>query len=226
MPRGVLFQRRINPDRLAIYDVAVRPTDPKDLAVLARNYPAGVIRVGLQPAEPLAAPFNAGVEDTWSALCHGNDNAQDWPQPGFGADTLRQWVQARNLGTRAVAWDLVAVAWDYRATERGGYPGYDDAEKNMPLPAPWLRRGRKSWFSSAYLRTPLAQVGVAFRRAGFVFGARPHRHHCASLFGFDPRAGKAHAAGMVIHKNQVLANGGVSRAARVGMPRVKVFLHH
>jgi len=26
------------------------------------------------------------------------------------------------------------VAWDYRATERGGYPGYDDADKNMPLP--------------------------------------------------------------------------------------------
>jgi hypothetical protein len=31
-------------------------------------------------------------------------------------------------------WDLVAVAWDYAASSRGGYPGYDDAEKNMPLP--------------------------------------------------------------------------------------------
>ena len=31
------------------------------------------------------------------------------------------------------------MAWDYAATERGAYPGYDDAAKNMPLPA-----GRKA----------------------------------------------------------------------------------
>ena len=34
-----------------------------------------------------------------------------------------------------MAWDLITVAWDYTATDRGGYPGYDDARKNMPLPA-------------------------------------------------------------------------------------------
>jgi hypothetical protein len=90
--------------------------------------------VGLQPGEPLEAPFVAGVEDTWSGMCHGKANDLDWRQPGFGAETLRNWVLARNPETRPIAWDLVVVAWDYTATERGGYPGYDDAEKNMPLP--------------------------------------------------------------------------------------------
>jgi len=27
------------------------------------------------------------------------------------------------------------VAWDYSTTQRGEYPGYDDAARNMPLPA-------------------------------------------------------------------------------------------
>lgn len=132
---AAFFQEKINPLRLAIYDVTVRQQAPDAVGVLARKFPAGLIRVGLQPGEPLEAPFTAGVEDTWSALCHGKANERDWQQPGFGADTLRQWVMARNPGTRPVAWDLVVVAWDYRATDRGSYPGYDDAERNMPLPA-------------------------------------------------------------------------------------------
>jgi hypothetical protein len=40
------------------------------------------------------------------------------------------------------------VAWDYSATERGGYPGYDDAAKNMPLPA-----GRNRLAADEILRT-------------------------------------------------------------------------
>ena len=53
----------------------------------------------------------------------------------FGAETLHKWLKNRNQQDRPVAWDLIVVAWDYSATERGGYPGYDDAAKNMPLPA-------------------------------------------------------------------------------------------
>ena len=44
-------------------------------------------------------------------------------------------MEDRNQQSHPVAWDLIVVAWDYSATERGGYPGYDDAAKNMPLPA-------------------------------------------------------------------------------------------
>ena len=47
-----------------------------------------------------------------------------------------------------VTWDLIVVAWDYSATERGGYPGYDDAAKNMPLPA-----GRNRLAAEEILRT-------------------------------------------------------------------------
>ncbi len=127
-------RKKINPQRLAVYDVYPRPQIPEAMALLARKFTAGLIRVGLQPGEALDAPFIAGVEDTWSGLCHGTDNERDWRQPGFGAETLRNWVRARNPETRPIAWDLIVVAWDYSATERGGYPGYDDPKKNMPLP--------------------------------------------------------------------------------------------
>ncbi len=129
------FRDTINAHHLAIYDIAARRQLGTAAPVLERMFPAGLIRLGLQPDEAIDAPFAAAVADTWSALCHGRRNTEDWLQPGFGAGTLRQWVQARNAGSRPVAWNLVTVAWDYRSTARGGYPGYDDAEKNMPLPA-------------------------------------------------------------------------------------------
>jgi len=128
------FRAKISSKRLAIYDVYPREQIPAAIQLLAREYPAGLIRVGLQPGELLNAPFIAGVEDTWSGLCHGADNERDWRQPGFGAETLRNWVLARNAETRPIAWDLVVVAWDYKATDRGGHPGYDDLRRNMPLP--------------------------------------------------------------------------------------------
>jgi hypothetical protein len=89
----------------------------------------------VQPSEAVAPPFVAAVQDTWSGFCHGSRNQADWLQPGFGAETLRNWVEARNLEAKPTVWNLIVVAWDYKATARGGYPGYDDAEKNMPLPA-------------------------------------------------------------------------------------------
>ena len=127
----------------AIYDIAPLREAGELTKVLAKKFDGGLVRFGLQPAEPLDAPFIRGVADTWSAFCHGKRNAEDWRQPGFGAETLRKWVMARNTGTRPVAWDLVVVAWDYSATQRGGYPGYDDAEKNMPLPSGRNREAMK-----------------------------------------------------------------------------------
>ena len=126
------------------------------LRLLAEQYPKGLIRVGIQPDEQIEPPFVAAVQDTWSGFCHGKTNA-DWLDRGFGAETLRQWVEDRNQPTHRVAWDLIVVAWDYAATERGGYPGYDDAAKNMPLPA-----GRNRLAADEILRT--AKVGCM---AGF-----------------------------------------------------------
>lgn len=128
------LKREVNARRAAVYDIYPKREQGPCAALLAEEYPGGLIRVGLQPGEPLAAPFVSAVEDTWSALCHGK-SSDDWQAPGFGAETLRRWVAERNAGALPVAWDLVAVAWDYSVTERGAYPGYDDAEKNMPLPA-------------------------------------------------------------------------------------------
>jgi hypothetical protein len=81
-------------------------------------------------------------------MCHGTTNA-DWLDKGFGAETLRNWVEARNRQGCPVTWDLIAVAWDYQATERGGYPGYDDAARNMPLPARRNRLAAKEMMRTA-----------------------------------------------------------------------------
>jgi len=128
------FKSHLQARCVAVYDVHAKRDHGAGLAVLAKHFPRGLVRVGLQPGEPLAEPFVAAVEDTWSGFCHGLTN-DDWRSAGFGAGTLRKWVAARNSSAAPVAWDLVAVAWDYSATKRGEYPGYDDANKNLPLPA-------------------------------------------------------------------------------------------
>ena len=134
------FQRSINADQVAVYDVYGNRDQGEAQKTLAEQYPRGLIRVGIQPDEKIGPPFVAAVQDTWSSLCHGKTDA-DWLDRGFGAETLRKWVEKRNRQDGPVAWDLIVVAWDYSATERGGYPGYDDAAKNMPLPAGRNRLG-------------------------------------------------------------------------------------
>ncbi|MBI5829821.1 MAG: hypothetical protein HZB20_09860 [Chloroflexi bacterium] len=156
------FKRTINPARIAIYDVHSGRDQGRGLATLSREFPNGVIRVGIQPDEAIAPPFVAAVQDTWSAFCHGKAN-DDWQQPGFGAQTLRQWVEKRNTGRQPVAWDLVVVAWDYAATKRGEYPGYDDARKNMPLPA-----GRNALAAQEILRCAKREVLAGFSSDLFI----------------------------------------------------------
>lgn len=126
--------KQVNREHLALYDIYPNRDQGPGLAVLAQEYPRGLLRVGLQPGEKLSTPYLGAVEDTWSAFCHGKTNT-DWSSPGFGAETLGKWVEERNGQSAPVSWDLIAVAWDYSVTQRGEYPGYDDAEKNMPLPA-------------------------------------------------------------------------------------------
>jgi len=118
---------------LAVFDVYPDRDQGPGLDVLAEAFPGRLIRLGIQPDEKLAPQFVAAVQDTWSGLCHGKTNA-DWLSPGFGAETFRRWVEARNGVGYPTAWDLIVVAWDYSTTARGEYPGYDDANKNMPLP--------------------------------------------------------------------------------------------
>jgi hypothetical protein len=128
------FAREINAKRLAIYDIAKSRDASEPLRAIRQHFGGDLIRLGIQPDEPLDPPYVAAVADTWSAMCHGTRTDEDWLQPGFGAETLKNWVRAWNAGKQPIAWDLVVVAWDYTATPRGGYPGYDDAMKNMPLP--------------------------------------------------------------------------------------------
>jgi hypothetical protein len=141
------FKRSINAEQIAVYDVYPNRDQGEAIKYLAAQYPKGLIRVGIQPEEKIEPPFVAAVQDTWSGLCHGKTNA-DWLDRGFGAETLRKWVEDRNQQHRPVIWDLIVVAWDYSVTERGGYPGYDDAAKNMPLPA-----GRNGLAAEEILRT-------------------------------------------------------------------------
>lgn len=128
------FKAEIHPRRIAVYDVLPNRDQGSLLEILSQSYESGLIRVGLQPDEKLAPPFVAAVEDTWSGFCHGKTNG-DWQEHGFGRDTLRRWVTARNAQPLQISYDLIVVAWDYDNTKRGEYPGYDDAHKNKPLPA-------------------------------------------------------------------------------------------
>lgn len=130
--------------------------------MLATEFSGGLIRVGVQPDEAIARPFISTVRDTWSAFCHGKTN-DDWQQPSFGAQTLRRWVEKRNAGDKPVAWDLVVVAWDYAATKRGEHPGYDDAQKNMPLPA-----GRNALAAAEILRCARRGVLAGFSSDLFI----------------------------------------------------------
>lgn len=156
------FKRAVNPSRIAVYDVYSGRDQGVGLTTLSREFPAGVVRVGAQPDETIVPPFVAAVQDTWSAFCHGKTN-DDWQQPGFGAQTLRRWVEKRNAGDKPVAWDLVVVAWDYSATKRGEYPGYDDARKNMPLPA-----GRNALAAQEILRSAKPTVLAGFSSDLFI----------------------------------------------------------
>jgi hypothetical protein len=128
------FKNTLNAHRLAVYDVMPSRDQGPELAVLAESFPGHLVRVGIQPDETLKPPFTEAVQDTWSGFCHGKTNA-DWLDVGFGAQTLRAWIEIRNKSPHSTAWDLIVVAWDYKPTARGEYPGYDDGHKNMPLPA-------------------------------------------------------------------------------------------
>ncbi len=141
------FRHELGFRHLAVFDVHPNRDQGPGLSILAGAFPGKLIRVGIQPEEPLKAPFVAAVQDTWSGFCHGKTNA-DWLDKGFGADTLRQWVARRNETPHPFAWDLIVVAWDYSVTKRGEYPGYDDAARNMPLPV-----GRNVLAAREILRT-------------------------------------------------------------------------
>jgi hypothetical protein len=131
----MFLKRYINQQQMAVFDVYPNRDQGRPLDDLTAAYPAGLVRLGIQPNELPVKIFTHAVQDTWSAFCHGLRNQEDWLQTGFGAGKLQEWVNERNPGTIKIAWDLIVVAWDYSVTKRGEYPGYDDAGKNMPLPA-------------------------------------------------------------------------------------------
>jgi len=128
------FKHTINADHLAIFDVYENRDQGLSLKYLCEQYPKGLVRVGIQPSEIVKRPFVSAVQDTWNGFCHGKTE-KEWREPNCGANLLRQWVEDRNQERVRVAWDLIVVAWDYSVNDRGSYPGYDDASKNMPLPA-------------------------------------------------------------------------------------------
>lgn len=128
------LQAELRPPAIAVYDVYPNRPPPPAWEALRAAARVPLVRVGLQPGEAPREGIAVAVQDTWSGLCAGREHA-DWRAPGFGAEMLGGWLAERNAGRLPVAWDLVAVGWDYRSTARGEYPGYDDGKLNQPLPA-------------------------------------------------------------------------------------------
>ncbi len=99
------FKSGIKAHRIAVYDIAAGRAQGAEIGVLGRHFQGGLLRVGLQPDEPLGDPFVDAVEDTWSAFCHGLTNA-DWTSPGFCAGPWHEVTtiyQALRAGRRPIA---------------------------------------------------------------------------------------------------------------------------
>lgn len=135
----------INANEFGIYDVYIRhqPGTLQDgqLTVLREAVGNKLIRVGLQPGEPLSQHMAGGVEDTWTAECQGLTN-ELWENPvvvngtdNYGRKLLHEWIMERINGEeRRIVWDMIPVAWDYdEPVDSLGYvcPG-DDALINDP----------------------------------------------------------------------------------------------
>lgn len=181
------FKSKINPKELAIYDVYSKRDMEKWTHILLNLYPRGLIRVGLQPEETLSAPYVRGVQDTWSGVCTGKTN-RDWESLPGGEATLRKWVVARNTGNCPVAWDLITVAWDYLTTKDGSYPGFDDANKNMPLP-----KGRDDMAAKLILSTATVKSLAGFSSDLFILEENtlsPRRDGLSRSFYSALRSGK------------------------------------
>lgn len=135
----------INSNEFGIYDVYIRHQDGgiQDLQLAAIHAAVGkkLVRVGLQPGEPLNQYMIAGVEDTWTAECQGITN-ELWENPltvngtnNYGKNLLKEWIMERINGEdRRIVWNKIPVAWDYdEPVDSLGYicPG-DDALINDP----------------------------------------------------------------------------------------------
>ncbi|WP_126974467.1 hypothetical protein [Gynurincola endophyticus] len=114
----------INSKEFGIYDVYVRQSSGSiqdlQLEFLKQHVPIDLVRVGIQPGERLNSYYTSGVQDTWSAECHGITN-ELWEFPryykgtnNYGRKLLEDWVNARiNEEKRKIIWNLIPVAWDY-----------------------------------------------------------------------------------------------------------------
>lgn len=135
-------------DEFGVYDVYIRQqpgsVQDRQMARLKARFGDKLVRLGLQPGEPLNTNCVAGVEDTWTAECQGLTNTW-WEEPApeagpdlYGRRLLESWAEERRDGeSRHIVWDLIPVAWDYdNPPDAYGYvcPG-DDALINDPPPA-------------------------------------------------------------------------------------------
>lgn len=138
----------INSKEFGIYDVYVRQSSGSrqdlQLGQLSSNVEVSLVRVGIQPGERLNSYYTSGVQDTWSAECHGLTN-ELWEFPRYykgtnkyGRKLLEEWVTDRiEEEKRKIIWNLIPVAWDYDLPlDPFGYifPGDDALTNDPPVP--------------------------------------------------------------------------------------------
>ncbi len=132
-------------EEIGIYDVYIRQgegtSQENQMAAIKAALGDCLVRVGLQPGEPLSPSCKSGVEDTWTAECQGITD-QLWETPVnfngtnlYGRLLLESWVDERVNGEeRRIVYDMIPVAWDYDKPVdeyHYGCPG-DDAKTNDP----------------------------------------------------------------------------------------------
>jgi hypothetical protein len=137
----------VNSEEFGIYDVYIRQAagsrQDSQMGVIRAHVGDKLVRVGLQPGEPLSEYCVAGVEDTWTAECQGLTN-ELWENPLtvdgndlFGRKLLENWVAERVDGEeRRIVWDMIPVAWEYeKPVDEYGYvcPGDDPLINDPPI---------------------------------------------------------------------------------------------
>lgn len=131
----------INSREIAVYDHLNVEVDPKrdycnQLNIIKNTHGGELHRVGLQPGEPLIAPFDKGVEDTYSAVSAGSANNLWETSCGYGnkataRETLSSWIDERVPNSK-VAWDFIVVGFDYSINSPCGADGFEAGDTPLP----------------------------------------------------------------------------------------------
>jgi hypothetical protein len=139
---ATFLKNNVNDKAIAIFEVAPGSgrTYCNQLQLIKNIHGGEIYRLGLQPGEPLVAPFDKAVGDTYGAISAGKTNDLWSISCGFGyptaKKTLEAWVDER-VATSKVAWNFVIVGFNYNQNPPCGVDTADIGDQPVPSGRNW-----------------------------------------------------------------------------------------